>query len=99
MQGCSYPTQPGFCTKSSYKVVHSGTYFITGGGNKKREISLGLVVQALGITRTAALPGFLYDLVEKQCYQFFLKFIVLFGKLSCYAGAKQISCSSSGCLC
>src|SRR6218665_2713626 len=62
----------------SYRVIHSVTYFITGVGNEKREISLGLVVQALGITRTAVLPGFMYEVVEKPCCQFFLKFIVRF---------------------
>ena len=34
------------------------TYFITGVGNKKNIISLEPVVQALGETRTSALPGF-----------------------------------------
>src|SRR6218665_934226 len=57
----------------SYRVIHSVTYFITGVGNEKREISLGLVVQALGITRTAVLPGFMYEVVEKPCCQFFSK--------------------------
>jgi len=46
---------------------------VTGVRNEKREISLGLVVQALGITRTAVLPGFMYEVVEKPCCQFFSK--------------------------
>ena len=41
-----------------YHQLCKDTYFITGVGNKKRIISLEPVVQALGKTRTSALPGF-----------------------------------------
>src|SRR6218665_1431458 len=39
-----------------------------------------MVVQALGITRTAVLPGFMYEVVEKPCCQFFSKVYCMFSE-------------------
>ena len=41
-----------------YYQLCKNTYFITGVGNRKRQIPLAPIVHALGITKTAALPGF-----------------------------------------
>lgn len=62
-----------------YHQLCKNTYFITGVGNKKREISLGPVVKALGITRTAALPGFHAFTGADQTGRFACK-----GKLTCW---------------
>ena len=62
-----------------YRQLCENTYFVTGVGNKKREISLGPVVQSLGITRTAALPGFHAFTGADQTGRFACK-----GKLTCW---------------
>ena len=48
------------CPTELHVYVESHNYFITCVGNEKRELSL---VLALGITRTAVLPGFMYEVV------------------------------------
>ena len=41
-----------------YHQLCRNTYFVTGVGNKKRVISLGPIVNALGDAKAEALPGF-----------------------------------------
>ena len=41
-----------------YRQLCRKTYFVTGAGNKKREISLGPIVNALGDEKAEILPGF-----------------------------------------
>ena len=62
-----------------YHQLCKDTYFITGVGNKKRQISLAPLVHALGFSKTAALPGFHAFTGADQMGRFAGK-----GKLTCW---------------
>ena len=64
---------------SHYQQLCKDTYFITGVGNKKRQIPLAPIVHALGVVKTAALPGFHAFTGADQTGRFAGK-----GKLKCW---------------
>ena len=76
-----------------YHQLCTDTYFITGVGNKKRVISLGPVVQALGKTRTSALPGFHAFSGADQTGHFAQ------GKVNLLASPKPVSYGGCICIC
>ena len=69
-----------------YYQLCKNTYFITGVGNRKWQIPLAPIVHALGITKTAALPGFHALTGADQTGRFAGK-----GKLTCWQALRRCS--------